>query len=74
MKNAHAKRMDKLRQYFTVGNKVKSYGGGTDLVIKFEENVQNWFSDWRVTVIEIDSNGNKIGYPRTHCTIPTTIR
>lgn len=69
MQNLRQKHIQKLKQYFTPGKIVPSYGG-QDLVMRFEENPVNHWSDWLVYVKEVDSRGNIIGQERSHCTAP----
>ena len=57
---------DMLKEYFAVGSKVPAYGGTTDTVIEFRDNVAVW--GWCVYVKD------EKGKIRSHSTCPSHVR
>ena len=58
--------VEMLRAYFTIGSKVPAYGGTTDTVICFDDNIAVW--GWCVDV------KNDKGKIRSHSTCPSQVR
>ncbi|WP_282028124.1 PLxRFG domain-containing protein [Paracoccus marcusii] len=62
-------RADAIRDYFTPGNVVSSYGGGTDRVLSYS--IENGNPAIRVEAVRKEGNAwVKDGEPRTHSTTP----
>ena len=58
--------IEMLRAYFTIGSKVPAYGGTTDTVIEFRDNVAVW--GWCVYVKD------EKGKIRSHSTCPSKVK
>ena len=58
--------IEMLRAYFAIGSKVPAYGGTTDTVIGFRDNVAVW--GWEVVVVGEDGN------VRYHSTCPSQVK
>ena len=58
--------IEMLKAYFTIGSKVPAYGGTTDTVIGFDENVSVW--GW---CVDVKDDKGKI---RSHSTCPSQVK